>query len=385
MRAGRRGKGEGSIYRRSSDGRWVAALIMEDGRRMVRRASSRKEAAAKLELLLKARAEGQVMAADRSTAAFLNEWLAVVKHTVAAGTFERYEQYIRVHVIPTLGRIRLARVTPQHLQRLYQGKLAAGLSPTTVNHLHTVLHGAFAEAVRWGLLPRNVASLVRPPRKAHVDVVALTVEQAQALLVAARGNRFEALFVLALKTGMRRGELLALRWEDVDLDKGMLQVRGTLRRTREGLTFGTPKTAASRRKVVLSPTSMAALRRHQVGQDEEHRTAGDLWQDFGLVFPNTVGRPMEPRDLLSDVYRPLLKRAGLPPVTFHALRHTAATLLLAEGEHPKVVQELLGHAQVSITLDRYSHMTPRLMSNAAALMDRLLDGEEPSSPTPDSG
>jgi integrase len=102
------------------------------------------------------------------------------------------------------------------------------------------------------------------------------------------------------------------------------------------------------------------------------------------VFPNTVGRPMEPRDLLSDVYRPLLKRAGLPPVTFHALRHTAATLLLAEGEHPKVVQELLGHAQVSITLDRYSHMTPRLMSNAAALMDRLLDGEEPSSPTPDS-
>ena len=113
--------------------------------------------------------------------------------------------------------------------------------------------------------------------------------------------------------------LLALHWDDVDLDKSMLQVRGTLRRTREGLTFGTPKTAASRRKVVLSPTSMAALRRHQVRQDEERRTAGDLWQDLGLVFPNTVGRPMEPRDLLSDVYRPLLKGAGLPPVTFHAL------------------------------------------------------------------
>jgi integrase len=130
---------------------------------------------------------------------------------------------------------------------------------------------------------------------------------------------------------------------------------------------------------------MAALRHHRARQDKERQAAGDLWQDFGLVFPNTVGRPMEPHDLLSDVYRPLLKRAGLPPVTFHALRHTAATLLLAEGEHPKVVQELLGHAQVSITLDRYSHMTPRLMSNAAALMDRLLDGEEPSSPTPDSG
>ena len=156
-------------------------------------------------------------------------------------------------------------------------------------------------------------ALVRPPRTAHVEIVALTVEQARALLAAAASNRFEALFILALKTGMRRGELLALRWDDVDLDKGMLQVRGTLRRTREGLTVGTPKTAASRRKVVLSPTSMAALRRHQVRQDEERRTAGDLWQDFGLVFPNTVGRPMEPRDLLLDVYRPLLKRAGLLP------------------------------------------------------------------------
>jgi integrase len=121
---------------------------------------------------------------------------------------------------------------------------------------------------------------------------------------------------------------------------------------------------------------VTAIRRHQVRQEEECHTAGDLWQDFGLVFPNTLGRPMEPRDLLANVYRPLLGRAGLPPVTFHALRHTAATLLLSEGEHPKVVQELLGHAQVSITLDRYSHITPRLMSNAAAVMDRLLDEEE---------
>jgi integrase len=133
--------------------------------------------------------------------------------------------------------------------------------------------------------------------------------------------------------------------------------------------------------VVVSPSSVAALRRHRTRQQQERQAAGDLWQDFGLVFPNTLGRPMEPRCLLSDVYRPLLKRAGLPPITFHALRHTAATLLLAEGEHPKVVQKLLGHAQVSITLDRYSHMTPRLMSNAAALMDRLLDEEEPGSQT----
>jgi integrase len=373
----RRGKGEGSIYRRASDGRRVAALIMEDGRRVVRRASSRKDAAAKLELLLKARAEGQTLAADRSTAAFLTEWLAVVRNIVGPGTFERYEQYIRVHAIPALGRIKLGRLTPQHVQRLYQEKLAAGLSPTTVNHLHTVLHGAFAEAVRWGLMPRNVVALVRPPRKVHVEVVALTVEQARALLAAAAGNRFEALLILALKTGMRRGELLALRWEDVDLDNGVLQVRGTLRRTQEGLSIGTPKTAASRRKVVLSPASVTALLRHRARQEQERQAAGDLWQDLGLVFPNRLGRLMEPRDLLADVYRPLLERAGLPPVTFHTLRHTAATLLLAEGEHPKVVQELLGHAQVSITLDRYSHMTPRLMSNAAALMDRLLDEQDP--------
>jgi integrase len=371
----RRGKGEGSIYRRASDGRWVAALIMDDGRRVVRRASSRKDAAAKLEQLLKVRAEGQTLAADRSTAAFLTEWLAVVRNTVSPGTFERCEQYIRVHAIPALGRIKLGRLTPQHFQRLYQDKLAAGLSPTTVNHLHTVLHGAFTEAMRWGLISRNVVALVRPPRKVHVEVVALTAEQTRALLAAAAGNRFEALLILALKTGMRRGELLALRWEDLDLDKGVLQVRGTLRRTREGLRIGTPKTPASRRKVVLSPTSQAALRRHRARQEQERQAAGDLWQELRLVFPNRLGRPMELRDLLADVYRPLLKRAGLPPVTFHTLRHTAATLLLAEGEHPKVVQELLGHAQVGITLDRYSHITPRLMSNAAAVMDRLLDRE----------
>jgi integrase len=204
MTARRRGKGEGSIYRRASDGRWVAALIMEDGRRVVRRARSRKDAATKLELLLKARAEDQTIAAHQSTSAFLSEWLAVVKNTVAPGTFERYEQYIRVHALPALGRIKLGRLTPQHFQRLYQEKLAAGLSPTTVNHLHTVLHGAFAEAVRWGLVPRNVVALVRPPRNAHIEIVALTVEQARALLAAAAGNRFEALFILALKTGMRR-------------------------------------------------------------------------------------------------------------------------------------------------------------------------------------
>jgi hypothetical protein len=128
---------------------------MDDGRRVVRRARSRKDAAAKLELLLKARAEGQTIAAHQSTSAFLIEWLAVVKNTVAAGTFERYEQYIRVHALPALGRIRLGRLTPQHFQRLYQEKLAAGLSPTTVSHLHTVLHGAFGEAVRWGLVPRK--------------------------------------------------------------------------------------------------------------------------------------------------------------------------------------------------------------------------------------
>jgi integrase len=156
-------------------------------------------------LLLKARAEGQTLAADRSTAAFLAEWLAVVKNTVAAGTFERYEQYARVHAIPAIGRIKLGRLTPQHFHRLYQEKLAAGLSPTTVGHLHTVLHGAFAEAVRWGLVPRNVVALVRPPRKVQIEVVALTVEEARALLAAAAGNRFHALFTLALKTGLRRG------------------------------------------------------------------------------------------------------------------------------------------------------------------------------------
>jgi integrase len=369
--AGKRGNGEGSIYQRGSDGRWVAALIMTNGKRVTRTAKTHAEAVKKLEALLKARAEHAPVSADRSTAAFLHEWLAAIQGSVSPATYERYEQYIRVHVVPALGRVKLGRLTPQHVQAFYADRLAAGLSPTTVNHLHAVLRMAVKQAVRWDLVPRNVVELVRPPRKAQTEVVALTVEQARMLLAAAAGHRFEALIVLAVKTGMRQGELLALRWQDVDLVRGVLQVRGSLRRTRQGLVIGTPKTAASRRKVMLSAGCVEALRRHRVRQDEERRRSS--WVETGLVFPNRSGRPVEKQHFLFREFRPLLARAGLPPVTFHALRHTAATLLLEQGTHPKIVQELLGHSNVGMTLNRYSHVTPILMSGTAAMMDRLLD------------
>jgi integrase len=236
-----------------------------------------------------------------------------------------------------------------------------------------VVHTALQQAVRWGLIVRNPASLARPPRKQHTEPTALTVEQARALLRAAAGHRLEAMFELALKTGMRQGELLALRWVDVDLDQGVVQIRASLRRTAAGLTIGAPKTSRSRRKVVLSAGTVEALRRHRDRQDTERANAVRVWHELGLVFPNTVGRPIEAQNLLQREFRPLLERAGLPPITFHALRHTAASLLLVRGEHPKVVQELLGHSDVGVTMNRYSHLVPTLMSQAASKMDGLLD------------
>jgi integrase len=266
----------------------------------------------------------------------------------------------------------LSRLTPQQVQQLYAQKLSAGLSPTTVAHLHAVLHRALGAALRLGLVQRNVTELVDAPHVSPPEMQVLTPEQARIFLQAASTDRLEALYVLAITSGMRLGELLAVKWRDVDLDRGSLQVRATLQHTDEGYNFFQPKTKRSRRHVTLTRGAVEALRRHRARQAEERLLAGAGWKDLGLIFTNTAGGPLHKSNLHFRSFKPLLQAAGLPPIRFHDLRHTAATLLFLQGVHPKVVSEMLGHASVSITLDLYSHVLPNMQRDASDALDRLL-------------
>ncbi len=246
---GKRANGEGSIYQRT-DGRWCASLSTEKAKRKHFLGRTRAEVAKKLTSALDEQAKGTLVTGPRQTVRqFFTQWLDAIRPSLRGRTFVRYEQFVRLHVLPDLGPLTLTKVTPQQLQRLYTSRLDAGLSPTTVNHLHALIHKALSNAVRWGIVNRNVADLVDPPRSRHFEIATLNADQARAFLDAASGHRLEALFVLAVTTGMRQGELLGLRWRDVDLDAGALQVRGSMQATPDGLRIMEPKTPGSRRQV----------------------------------------------------------------------------------------------------------------------------------------
>lgn len=373
----RRGSGEGSIQQRKN-GTWSAVVDLgwKNGKRTRKTVygKTRKEVAHKLTDLLKTRKDGLPIPVGTETVeAFLLRWLEAAKPTIRPRTWQRYEEYVRLHAVPALGRVRLVNLAPHHLQLLYSERLTTGCSPQTVVHLHRVLHRALGQAVRWGAVARNVTELVDPPRVSRKEMRALSPDEARRLLDAAGGTRFEALYTVAVTTGMRQGELLGLRWQNVDLDTRKLHVVGSLQNmTGEGWKIVEPKTARSRRLVVLSELGTQSLRRHRATQAETRLRRGDAWEDNDLVFSNSFGRPINPQYLLNRSLRPLLAKANLPKVRFHDLRHTAASLLLDQGIHPKIVSEMLGHSTVAITLDLYSHVTPSMQAQAADALDALL-------------
>lgn len=368
----KRGNNEGSITQ-LADGRWQARISM-DARRKAFYGATRAEAAAKLNAALRDRDRGLPMFEERQTVAqYVASWLEAIRPTVRPSTWKRYRDLMTLHALPTLGKSPLARLSAQQVQALYSVKLEEGLSPTTVHHLHAVLHKALARAERLGLVPRNVCTLVDAPRMAERELRVLDRDQVRQLLDVALGDRLEALYVLAVTTGMRQGELLALRWRDVDLAQNTLQVRATLQYTRErGYFLGAPKTKQSQRRIKLGALAVSALQQHRARQLTERLELGEAWEDHDLVFPNAVGKPMDGMNLLHYHFLPLLKRAGLPRIRFHDLRHTAATLMLAQGINPKIVSERLGHASISITLDLYSHVLPDMQDQAAAAIDAAL-------------
>ena len=345
-----------------------------NGQRRYVYGKTRAEAARKLAALTQQRDSGLPMPAGRQTvASFLAEWLQGQRSQLRPKSWRRHEEHIRIHIVPVVGNVGLRRLTPQHLSHLYANRLASGLSPLSVHHIHATMHRALVHAVRWGLVARNVADLVDPPRVQHREMLVLSPEQVRRLLEAAKGGPLEAVIAVAVSTGLRRGELLALRWRDVELDVGVLRVVGTLQRDYDRkLVIAEPKTARSRRQVELSAIAVDALRAHRAAQTETRLLLGEEWEDNDLVFPNPFGRPQDGSHLLLGQFVPLLESAGLPRIRLHDLRHTAATLLLGRGIHPKIVSEMLGHTTVGITLDLYSHVTPTMHRAAANAIDDAL-------------
>jgi integrase len=380
-RGRKRANGEGSIYQRA-DGLWVAAITGADGRRQRVYAHTRADAGRRLTQALQRRDQGmgETVPAGRDTvAAWLESWLATVKPTLRPRTWMRYGDLCRVHLIPAVGRLRLGRLQPAHLEALYAVRLAAGSSPGTVHLMHAVLRRALGAAVRQGRVNRNVASLVTPPRVVQPEMRVLDPAEARHLCaVAAEDADHGVLPILAVTTGMRQGEMLALRWRDVDLERGSLAVTGTLQRVRGvGLVRGEPKTARSRRQVRLTPTAIAALKRQQGTQAAARLVARDRWGNGDWVFAGRAGTPLNADKVRVD-WHCLCQQAGLPRMKFHDLRHTAATLLLGQGVHPKVVADLLGHATVAMTLDRYSHVAMAMHQEAADAMEAVLGDPEPN-------
>jgi len=370
-------KGDGITKRK--DGRYMARYTVQtpDGpKRKLIYGRKYKEVEKKLDEARGDAARGIVYDDENVTVGdYLDRWLSdCVRGTVRESTFSRDQYLIRNHIKPGLGRLKLANLNAMHLQRLYRDRLDSGLSGSTVQKVHHALHKALSQAVRWNLIPRNPAGAVKAPATSAKEMHPLSAHEAQRLLEAARDDRLEAVYVLALHTGMRRGELLGLKWEDVDLEGSIVRVSRTLARTENGkrLALWEPKTKKSRRTVRLTPRAVEVLRRHRARQAEEKLKAGSVYQDQGLVFAGKAGNLINPSNLRQRSFAPLLKRAGLPRITFHDLRHTCASLLFQKNVHPKIVQELLGHASVAITLDTYSHMLPGMGGEAADAMGEAL-------------
>jgi integrase len=305
-----------------------------------------------------------VSSRNQTLRAFLSSWLEVVRHRIRPSTYDSYELNVR-RICEQLGAVPLIHLSPPGIQDAYGRLSAQGLSDYSVLQVHRTLHRALDRAFHWGLISRNPASLVLPPRPLKREMRALTSDQLMRLFESTRGERLHALWILLGTAGLRRGEALGLEWIDVDLDAGRLSVRQTLQRRRgAGFVLVAPKTPRSRRAVQLTALAVAALREHLC------REAAKFGDRSKFVFTSRSGGPMDGSRATIGLAEALF-RAGLPRVRVHDLRHTTASVLLEVGVHPKVVQDLLGHSTIAVTLDTYSHVAPGLHREAIRQLDLL--------------
>jgi integrase len=373
---GRRAHGEGTIVQRK-DGRWHAAYYFEqpDGHqdRKYLYGATQREVVKKLEAFKRELAKGAPLPNDRITVdQFLTQWLEeVVRPKNRPKTFESYAMHVRLYLGPAIGHHRLVKLTPQHVQALMNRQLADGLSPRTVNYTRSILRAALNRALKWGLVSRNVATLVDAPPSRRPEVRPLSFDQARSLLKNLEGHRLEALFSVALAVGLRQGEALALHWADVDLDQGLIHVRHTLQKIDNQWQFLEPKTERSRRTIPLPAVAAETLRRHKERQDLERLAAGSVWEEWDLVFPSTRGTPLDGSNVTHTLQR-ILADSGLPRQRFHDLRHFCASLLVAQGVPMRVIMEILGHSQITLTMDTYSHVALDQKTAAAQQIDAVL-------------
>lgn len=392
-----RGNGEGCISQRK-DGTWCAVITIgrkEDGslKRRFFYGKTREEAAGKLTKALAELQQGTYVEPSKLTVGeWLDTWLKEYSrpHTRPT-TRDNYEMVIRVHIKPAISNILLSKLTATHLQKFYNDLLAkgrkdgkGGLSSRTVRLAHTIMHASLKQALQSGLVVKNVSEATKPPRMQKQEMRVLTPEEMDRFLKAIEGDRLAAAFLLDLSTGLRRGELLALRWQDMDLrwqdgelKEGVVNVKRTLVRvnvedgsTKTALTYQEPKTKHGRRMVPIPGEVLPELKSHKVRQAQERLKLGEAYENNNLVFCAVDGKPLDPSSF-GKHFSKLVQQAGIKGATMHTLRHTYATRLLEANEHPKVVQELLGHSNITMTLDTYSHVMPELKRAAAAKLNGL--------------
>jgi integrase len=366
----------------TADGiRWRVRVNMVDpqtGRRKrpQRTYKTRREAeAGKIAWLAEIERGTAVTTSKMTLASYLDYWLeTVARHRVRPTTLASYTQIIHNRIVPTLGTVPVQKLTPAQVQALYgrlleNGRIdgrTRGLSPRSVKYAHTVLRMALQDALKLGLVPRNVCDAAMPPKAGRPQVQYWDSEDVRRFLDVAHEDRDRALWVLALHTGMRRGEVLGVRWQDLDLDRALLRVRQSLVQSGGVLGFQEPKTSSSRRTIALDETCVATLREQRNRQMVQRLEMGPLWHGQDLVFDTDLGMPLHPSNV-NRRFVALIIRAGVPRIPFHGMRHTHATMLMKHGVNPKVVSERLGHATIAMTLSTYSHVLPQMQEQAAAI------------------
>lgn len=385
----RRPNRTGTVFRRK-DGRWQGSVYLgtdpQTGRekKKIFYGQSEEEVKEKLRKFIAMRELGLCAEESNTT---LEQWLDLwleqyAKPRIRPTTYNNYEMIVRVHIKPHLGRIKLSKLQPRQIQVFYnylleEGRVKekGGLSPRTVAITHVILHEALEQAKKEGLVTRNVAELCSPPKQVKREARYLTLEEEEKFLSVLKDEPLGAAFILLLGTGLRRGELLGLRWQDVHIEKdgeGYIEVKQQLVKAKingkNTLIFQPPKTEKGKRIIPLPSWAVEALKRHKEKQDKHKAKCGGKYYDHDLVFATSSGKPIHPRNFHRSFKR-LLEKAKIQNATIHSLRHTFASRLLELNEHPKVVQELLGHNQISVTLDTYSHILPEIKKKAIAKLE----------------
>ena len=376
--AKRRANHEGSIYQRSADGRWIGAIRMgygpnEKPLRKYVSANTRGEVARKLKHLQRQIDDGLLPRDGHITLSTLFErWCEdVMRHQVEASTLRNYMSVARIHILPTLGHKKLIDLNVNDVDRLLSLKRDSGLASSTVRRIRIVLAQCLTQAIRWGLLFRNVATLSRPPKAPRTEGRTFSPDQARHFLDALKGNRNEALFALMLSTGLRRGEALGLMWTDLDREAGVIRVARQLKREGRALVTSDTKTFRSRRAVNLPVKMMVTLLEHETFQLSERERRGPRWVDTGFIFTTSKGTPIDPRNFYR-AFRKICDEAGLGHWHPHELRHSAASLMLAQGVKLHVVSQVLGHSSIRMTSDVYGHLLEPDREDAALTMENLL-------------